>query len=472
MVIRTDQEILFSNFRYDPESYYFFYFGDIKTYYLNSFVKDILQFHAGTRKVQMIAVVPDMLNQYDYQNIIVINPSITAFRESSSAGTGSTQSNISCRIGSPVFMKAVSESIQIRNLIRLILEKQNNLYLYLFESVEEMTLDEIDGVTILGPDKVLSKELNNKIVQYQQVRGKIPTAEHYFCDDISSLLTSTSKTRKEWRDGIFISCAYSAAGSNSIVTYSQQEVEEWCHNKEGPFLVSRFMPHTLDPTVLAVVANENDVYIAGIADQIIENGNRFVGSSYPSVATREQKKLLHEYTVTVGQMLGRLGYRGIFGCDYIIADDGTLYFIEINARKQGTTLEFCYTLEQALPDGSPMLPELEYYAVTENRFPGHSVELKLTYDQIHWGTYNYKVFEEKLTTGYLPHNPYERASFHKIARGGLTNDFVVLEHVGIGFTVLPGTFLARVVSVAGNREYMEAGLRQGVGFIKHTINEA
>ncbi len=472
MEIATDQEILFSNFKYDADIYYFFYLGDVKAYYLNSFIQDVLQSKTGQRKVQIIAVIPDVLNQYDYQNIIVINPVIQEYSNSSTAQTDREHSNISCRIKSSVFMKAVSSNPQIRKLIQLILTKQSNLFIYLFESVAEMTLDEISGVTVLGPDKVLCREINNKIVQYKQVSGQIPTAEHCFCDDTASLITSTSQKRKTWDDGIFISCAYSAAGANSIVTNYQHEVEEWCSNKEGPFLLSRFIPHTLDPTVLAVVANENDVYIAGVADQVIENGNRFIGSTYPSVASLKQKELLHQYTVTVGQMLGRQGYRGIFGCDYIIADDGTIYFIEINARKQGTTLEFCYTLAQALPDGSPMLPELEYYAVTENRFPDNSVELNLTYDQINWGTYNFKIFEEKLTTGYVPHNSYERVSFEKIAQGCLNNDFVVLEHVGLGVTVLPGTFLARVVSVADSIADMEIGLRQGVDFIKQTINEA
>jgi hypothetical protein len=37
---------------------------------------------------------------------------------------------------------------------------------------------------------------------------------------------------------------------------------------------------------------------------------------------------------------------------------------------------------------------------------------------------------------------------------------------------MPGTFLARVVSVAKNREDVDEGLCQGVGFIKQTIVEA
>ena len=52
---------------------------------------------------------------------------------------------------------------------------------------------------------------------------------------------------------------------------------------DEPYLISRFIPHTYDPTVLAVVADEDDVYIAGVADQRIEKGTRFTGSFFPSV---------------------------------------------------------------------------------------------------------------------------------------------------------------------------------------------
>lgn len=473
MTLIMDSEVLFSNFRYDPNIYYFFYFGDVKSYYLNSFIQDVLQSKIGEKEVQFIAVVPDVFSQYDYPNIIVINPAIRDNFSCNATETPEVQpTKICCRINSSVFMSAVSSSPSIRKLIDIILENQNELYIYLFESVDEMTLDEINGVTLLGPDKSLSKTINNKIAQYRHVGDLLPTAEHHFCDNRTTLVTITKDLRNEWNDGIFVSCEYSAAGANSLVTKTQEELEKWCVNMKGPFLVSRFIPHNLDPTVLAVVANENDVYIAGIADQVIEDGNRFIGSTFPSVASEKQKKLLHQYTVIVGQMLGRLGYRGIFGCDYIIAHDGTIYFIEINARKQGTTLEFCYTLEQALPDKAPMLPALEYYAVTENKFPENCVELQLSFNSLNWGTYNYKILEAVITTGVVPHNPYERTSFRKIANNTLKNHFVVLEHVGSGFTVMPGTFLARVVSVAETKEDMEAGIRQGVGFINQTIYEA
>ncbi|BCO09059.1 hypothetical protein GF1_14350 [Desulfolithobacter dissulfuricans] len=56
-----------------------------------------------------------------------------------------------------------------------------------------------------------------------------------------------------------------------------------------------------------------------------------------------------------------------------------------------------------------------------------------------------------------------------MAKGELLKDFVILEHIGSGLTVLPGTFLARIVSVARNRRDVEEGLRQGKEIIELTI---
>lgn len=472
MDLHNHREIIFTNVSYDPSVYYFLYIGEIKNYSLNIFIQEMLCKKINKRDVRFIAVIPDIFHQYDYRNIIVINPVIQEQEKVFKDLRDRQQTQQSYRLSSAVFMTNVSNSHAIRDLIDLILKHQNILYINLYESLMEMTLDEIDRVKVIGPDKKLANKFNNKIIQYQSLDDIVPFPEYHLCESTDCLLQTTCDLRSEWTDGIFVSCAYSAAGINSTVTTNQQQVEEWCNDQQGQFLVSRYIPHILDPTVLAVVSNENDVYIAGVADQVIVNGNRFIGSTYPSVASEKQLKTLHEYTLAVGRMLGSNGYRGIFGCDYIIDPKGKIFLVEINARKQGTTLEFCFTLEQSLPEGSPMLPELEYWAVIENRFPAHTVELQSNFRNIHWGTYNYKMHHQTTTTGYIPQNPHERESFQKVARCELKKDFVILEHIGTNVEVFPGTFLARIVSVAINRIDMEEGLRLGVGFIKQTIHEA
>ena len=116
-----------------------------------------------------------------------------------------------------------------------------------------------------------------------------------------------------------------------------------------------------------------------------------------------------------------------------------------------------------------MLPELEYYAVTGDRFPPHVTEMNGNIRNLHWGTYNYKIETKQLTTRYIPQNPYERETFRKVANGELLKDFVILEHPGTNFQVMPGSFLTRVVSVAKNMDDVDEGLCQGVGFINQTI---
>jgi hypothetical protein len=468
-----DNEVLFTNFTYNPDCYYFLYVGELKNYSLNYFVQEALSHRMPNRQIRFVAIIPDVCIQYNYANIMVINPfGEEEFISNHSFVINGKTPRRSWRINSAKFMSAVSDSTVVRNLIEQILERQNQLYINLYESLLEMTLDQIDRVSILGPDKYLARQLNNKITQYKLLDGIVPLADHKVCEDKACLLRTTAALRSQWTDGIFVSGAYSAAGINSAVTFNQDQVERKFGNTNDVYLITRFIPHLLDPTVLAVVANENDVYIAGIADQVIVDGNRFIGSKFPSTVNDQQRKLMHDYTVTVGRLLGKKGYRGIFGCDYLIDNNGEVFFLEINARKQGTTLEFCFTLEQSLPEGAPMLPELEYYAVTENRFPSHVAEMKNNIRNIHWGTYNYKVETTKLTTGYIPQNPYERETFRKIANGELIKDFVILEHPGTNFLVMPGSFVARVVSVAKNRDDVDEGLCQGVGFIKQTIVEA
>ena len=339
-MVFEDDEILFTNFTYNPDCYYFLYVGELKTYSLNYFVQEALSRRIVNRPVKFIAIIPDICIQYNYTDIVVINPrGDEELISDHTINKKDQEPRQSWRVNTSVFMRAVSNNPTIRSLIDQILKKQNQLFINLYESLLDMTLDQIDRVDILGPDKYLSRKFNNKVTQYKALEGIVPMADHRICEDWNCLLDITSSLRDDWRDGIFISGAYSAAGINSAVTFNQEQVEQRFGNTDDVYLISRYIPHQLDPTVLAVVANEEDVYIAGVADQVIVEGNRFIGSKYPSTVTPDQNAALHDYTISIGRFLGKQGYRGIFGCDYLIDETGTVLFLEINARKQGTVTQ-------------------------------------------------------------------------------------------------------------------------------------
>ena len=456
-----DEDIFFSNFSYDPHTYYFLYIGELKSSALIVFLQDVLQRRMQC-PVEGIAIVPDILDQYNYRNVIALSPMLTETSRTNGE-------RVSFRTDPARFFAMVSRHSHVLSLVDRILSRQEQLYLYMYESDPHMTLDQRDRVILIGPDKDLAHRLNNKAVQFQLLERAVPVVDFRICSSFQEMLQTAESLWDTWEDGIFVSRMYSAAGTASTIAQSVNDILACFTEDDSGFLLSRYIPHEFDPTVLGVVANDEEVYIAGVADQRIEDGNRFVGSTYPSILPDDIIAALEHHTRTIGRIIGRLGYRGIFGCDFLVDRENQIRFLEINARKQGTTLEFCYTLEQMLPPESPMLPELEFYAVTQNRFPNRTREIDL-HPGICWGTYNYKARRRCCSRGYIPQNPHEREAFAKVARGELLKDFVILEHIGAGQVILPGTFVARAVSVATNREDVELGLQQAREFIELTIH--
>lgn len=454
-------EIHFSNYCLKENTYYFLYIGELKNYGLNLFLKDALS-RIKDRKVDFISIVPDVFEQYNYENLIVINPDAKNCRNKYGR-------NVSCRIPAHKFLTCVSESQQVKDLIRKLLHRQDTLYLYLYESMPEMTLNSIPGVFILGPESKIAGRLNSKIYQYKNLQGLIPMADFFICDGMDDLIHTTDTLWPKWKDGIFVSLEYSAAGSNSIIARSPEDIVAKFSEQEATYLISRNIPHEYDPTVLAVVANEDAVYIAGVADQRIENGTRFTGSTFPTTLGNDIVSGLKKQTRTVGKWLAGEGYRGIYGCDFLVDYNSEVVFLEVNARKQGTTMEFCCTLEQSLPSDSPMLPELEYYAVIHGKFPENAIEMKKNIKNIHWGTYNYKIDKPVFTQGYIPQSSHEREAFKKVADHNLSKDFVILEHIGNDFVVEEGSFLGRIVALGHDPSSIQQGLDQGRKIIELTI---
>ena len=112
------EDILFSNFNYNPEIYYFLYVGDLKAYTLNYFVTETLQRRIRGREVRFLAIVPDVCLQYNYANIVVINPVASADMIANHTFSESEKPPVmSCRVSSGQFMTAVSRSSAVRRLI-------------------------------------------------------------------------------------------------------------------------------------------------------------------------------------------------------------------------------------------------------------------------------------------------------------------------------------------------------------------
>ncbi|MBW2602808.1 MAG: ATP-grasp domain-containing protein [Deltaproteobacteria bacterium] len=454
-------EIYFSNYQLEKNTHYFLYIGSIKNYGLNIFLKEALS-KIYNREFDFISVIQDIFAQYPYPNLMVVNPRVEEFSRAHGQ-------KASCRVPTRIFLSSVSNNKRVIELVQTLLDRQKKLYIYMYESMQEMNFDQLPGVSIIGPDSKISERLNSKIFQYKACKNFLPMVDFRICSGLDELLKTTDKLRSDWAEGIFVSEEYSAGGLKSIVAHNSDDIVKKFEDKRKNYLIGRYIPHDSDPTVLGVVANENDIYIAGIADQFIEHGNQFVGSVFPTALEKTLTTRLGQHTRKVGQWLAREGFRGIFGCDYIVDPRGRIFFIEVNARKQGTAMEFCCTLENTLPKGSAMLPELEYYAVFQDRFPEHTVEMQNNFKKIHWGTHNYKTHGVVNTGSTISCHGSERKAFRQLAENRVKQDVLIIDHIGSGLVVAEKSFLARVVSLGKNRPNVLKGIGQGKKNIESTI---
>ncbi len=454
-------QIYFSNYRLKKDTQYFLYIGSIRNYVLNLYLKEALS-KIYNRPFDFISIVQDVFARYPYSNMIVVNPLAKEFSRSH-GGNGS------CRLITRDFMSCVSADPEVLQLVHQLLERQKKLYIYMYQSMPEMTLDQWPGVMVIGPDSKISDRVNSKIFQYRSLEKLFPLPDYRVCAGLDALIKTTGPLWPKWTDGIFVSEEYSAGGLKSIVARDADDILKRFKDKQQNYLISRYIPHKGDPTVLGVVAGEKDIYIAGVADQFIEQDTQFVGSVFPSIQKKMVMTQLEQYTRLAGQWLAREGFRGMFGCDFLVDSKDRIFFLEVNARKQGTASEFCCTLENTLPRGSAMLPELEYYAVFQENFPENSVEMCDNPKKIHWGSHNYKTHGLIRTGSTILEYRSERDAFRRLAGKRAAQEILILDHIGPDFIVAEKSFLARIIALGKDRAGVLKGLDQGRKNVESTI---
>jgi lysine 2,3-aminomutase len=443
--------ILFNSIEVHPDRAYFIYVGEIKAYGLNPFLIPALEQIYG-RAVDCIAIVPDVLASYPYSNLAVLNSESYQYH-------CSKRLLVNCRPSPGTFADEVSSSFLAQKLLEIILREQDSVYIHMFASRPEMNLIDGEKVKLLGPDPTLAHHFNNKIIQYRMAcQLGIPVPEGFCCNCLEEALYSAQSFFRSGEE-VFVSEAYSAAGSNSAFVCNCEEIQKRFIETEQPYLVTRRVPHSHDPTVLAVVANGQDVYVASVADQKMEE-NRFRGSTFPTVLQKEIVECIKEYTRLVGRYMGAQGYRGIFGCDYIVDDNGQIYFVEVNARKQGTTLESTLTLLHSLP-GHPSLPEIEFCAITQGKLPQSLIEMDSTESDLCWGTYNVKCQEDILAVRDIPRLQHEMEVFRSVSESTGGQSFAIVEdYVGSGIYQRAGGFVGRCISVGKTLPGVHRSLRK------------
>ncbi len=185
----------------------------------------------------------------------------------------------------------------------------------------------------------------------------------------SVLLESKGLSFNEFSDKLGESDAYivqknsSSGGFGTFFVTKENDMLSFLQKSYNELLmVSPYIKNSISININAIIYdNETKMFAPSL--QIIENnGNRLLyhGADYKAAMDLSENihKMLQEYSNIILKHIQRLGYRGIIGLDFILANDH-IYFQEVNARYQASS----FLIDIALHNqGFPSLTEMNICA--------------------------------------------------------------------------------------------------------------
>jgi len=445
-VMDADEGIIHSNLHISPDRAYILYVGDVKYLDTTTLLLDRLSQRYG-KPVEIINILPNMPPSYIKENVIVINKRLADHM----AGNGNQ--GYFLHLGQPFIDADVSNSPYVRRAIDEILRHQKDLFINVYKSTPEMRLPQKDKrISVIGPDPRLVERFDDKLNQRMIMNELgIPVPRGYLAYSFEELI---SLYQAHFEDRAYVACARGFGGNGSETVSSLEELmNSEKLKRSSQFIVSDLLDLESSPASLGIVANEDEVLVVSLADQLM-NGVSYGGTVYPSNAGVEKSSKMREYTITIGKYLGSKGYRGFFGIDFMIDKNDNLYFVEINPRKIGSSPESILAYNTANP-AAVSVPELEFMAITQGTFGDIDVSA-YTIPSLHWGVLSIKAEKGQKTLNYVPRERNEHVIFRE---SGIT----VLDHPGEDITYLDDGKLARAVCVVnGNHDNHDRDPREVV----------
>lgn len=229
--------------------------------------------------------------------------------------------------------KQFSESDFCEQLLDKLVKKQGEVFVLSFTSV---WLDlKSANVKVLGPDPKVAELYDNKIEHVKLFKKlKLPTNQVSIYKDFNTL-----KSRHK-QFPFFISAAYSSGGIESQTIYTPEDLEMFyiglrSVNKTKPLIAAKQINDiVMAPNVTALVHGKNQTTVINISEQLLR-GNNYMGNIYPAKISKIHTGTILDSINKLGNYLSQKGYRGLFGCDFLITKKGDCFPIDLNPRRQG-----------------------------------------------------------------------------------------------------------------------------------------
>ncbi len=335
---------------------YFFTLMDLRFHLIEGYLGKFLQKVYGKRFEPIHILSNRIVNLPEMRNYILINSRIKSL-------VSNIDHNIVIVPEHEELNEDFSNSRFIKKLLSKLLKKQDHVFINAF-TTSFMKVEE-GRIMFLGPKPSIAKYFDSKVNQREFLeRHDLPTPS-------GQVFTNFEDMESSFKKGVvgnsFIYSEYGSGGAEVAEIKSTLDLREFKNrirprNLNNPFIVTDILPKSTSPNSTAIVLGDDEVFVVSITDQILK-GYKYLGNIYPSKVSLPIKKKLIEYTREVGLRLAKEGYRGFFGCDFVITPTSDCYIVDLNPRKQGGFLCNFLMFEKIKSKNLPNLVELEATAV-------------------------------------------------------------------------------------------------------------
>lgn len=256
-----------------------------------------------------------------------------------------------------LFLKFIKSKME-----KIIFQHPNAKFIFYNPKIAYNLDENLRNYVICLNEKYILELLSNKIYTRYWMGNYVPVLP-------SVLIDSQSLSFVELDDRLGSSDAYviqqnkSSGGFGTFyLSHQNQMLTKLRETYNEIFLVSPYVTDSISVNVNAIVCSEQ-IHLFPFSLQIVENNSDrllYHGADFKAAQTLSAgiRKEIQNYSTIILKHIQTLGYRGIVGVDFIVADN-TVYFQEINPRYQASS----FLIDAVLcSQGFPTLSEMNMAA--------------------------------------------------------------------------------------------------------------
>ncbi|MDD5086509.1 MAG: ATP-grasp domain-containing protein [Candidatus Nanoarchaeia archaeon] len=398
------ENIIFSNVEINPSKAYLLYIGNINFAETSNYLIERLE-RKYNKKVELIKVLPNLPHNDYRDNIIIVNEKIMKDEKYSKLIerylSEKSPYNPVFHIHQGQINEQASKNKYVKKIAEDILANQDELYVNTFNTDRMSLQKKYEEVKLIGPDPEVFSYFNNRLNQRESIeKTKIPIPYGFSVRSMDELIGIYKKKFKNNYDGkAFVSSKTSYGGTGCVKVSALDDIlKSEKLIKKNEFVISEFLDVQNSPCSFGIVVDEEKTIFVNSADQVMD-GFKYNGTIFPSCTSEKNKKNMENYTYEIGNILGKKGFRGFFGVDFVVDDKDKLYFVEINPRKVGSVLMSMNAHKIKNPN-KVSLQEMEFLATNGKKMYKSIDNFKIP-DDLCWGimkirTNKGNLLEEKL----------------------------------------------------------------------------